>query len=235
MLSQLAGGGWLKHEKVRDENRKRSWDWRGTGNRGGNERWRVTEFVREEKMSGEGGKWGNKTKGLRRGGGCSLTKWRWIVGMTVGCWGSLAVILEMLISHKEWSCCVPGCKLHKWINIPVSTFYSPWQHCRHPAVHPIITRRFPSNSQEKLKKQYDLSSGLWQNKPFAEDQAKLWQMINTHTSLCVCFLTSCHAHPLCFPAASINNVLLAAKSDDFRYFILHVLIVTTCHVIWVSM
>lgn len=38
---------------------------------------------------------GGKTKRMGSVGGCSLTKWGWIVSMTVGWWGSLASISEM--------------------------------------------------------------------------------------------------------------------------------------------
>lgn len=64
---------------------------------------------KSEREGEEEGRWrkcgwgGGKRKRMGSVGGCSLTKWGWIVSMTVGWWGSLASISEMLISHREVS------------------------------------------------------------------------------------------------------------------------------------
>lgn len=58
------------------------------------------EAVRKSESESEEGRWRKcgwrgKTKRMGSVGGCSLTKWGWIVSMTVGWWGSFASISEM--------------------------------------------------------------------------------------------------------------------------------------------
>lgn len=81
--------------------------------------------------------WRGKTKRMGSVGGCSLTKWGWIVSMTVGWWGSLASISEMrskstpsqavhskssrwTSAHQPFSLSQAAIIVTSWLNQPLS-------------------------------------------------------------------------------------------------------------------